>query len=288
MDDRRFTRGAPSNEPPSSADGADQDTLARLEKQLDIDEGARFYDWHGHALTGPERRAHLEAFRSNRTGTSSIPPSPDSSGRWAPPDSGAPPPDAVQTAALVRDVPVEPPATVDVDVDDFESDQRFFAIDSAAPVFALRPEAARPRRSGRPLLVGLFALCLVLVGVAVAGVLRSDIDKPVRHNAAGETPPATLVAPVGLSAETPAALPPSAEVTPAAELNAAPATSVTAASAPAAPADIAPKPAQDEPPVRAQDEQRPVPPPSPPIQKPTPSPSPPLPRSLVPNDTPKF
>ena len=320
MDGRRFNRGTPPQDPPSSPHGADQDTLARLEKQLEIDEGARFYDWHGHALTGPERRAHLEAFRSNRPGSGPILPPPDSD-RWAPPDSNAskadssnagpwnaepwnrqappeseaPPPEVVETTALVPDAAVDPLASVDVDVDEFESDQRLFAIDSAAPVFALRPKAERPRRSGRPVLVGLFALCLLLVAIALAGLLRSD--QPDRHATAAETPPATLVAPIGLSTETPAPAPPSAEVAPAPDLGAATAAATAAsAGAPAAPGEpsgAAAKPAPAEPrapapPIRAQDESHVAPPPSPPIQKPAPSPSPALPRSVVPNDTPKF
>jgi hypothetical protein len=232
-----------------------------------IDEGARFYDWRGHALTGEERRARLAAFRAGIQEAAPAAPV-ERDVEQAPPSS-----DAAVTATTLG-LTGEPSVEVD-------AEEKLGATDSVGPV-AAEQQASGQRRIARPLYMGLMAAAAALIASAAAGLFektppaspdrRGMAQTPPRAALPDVRPPSTVTAPAELE-RAPSLLPPTSSS----------AEGSTAPAAAAAEDQLSPAAAASNVPGARGDL-----PPTPSRERVTPSSSSPLSPNVVPNDTPKF
>ncbi|HEY3592705.1 MAG TPA: hypothetical protein VGL13_02485 [Polyangiaceae bacterium] len=297
-------KGVDGEEPAPSAMPLSRESFAPEGRQSDIDENSRFYDWRGQALSGHERRARLEAFRTG---------SPSTSGHEWPRSDERPserpaliaehhyrpieaehyrPIEAEQFPSieqLERDAELEAPEVVHTPSPNAEVEADFFESSTAPHLFTTRSDApvvAPPRRersNARSLYLGLFAATVLLVLISIVGLLgtgSSPAGSRAERTSAVLAPPAPTPI-VGPSADKAAnvanALPtPSVTATAATAPEPAPPAiePTSAASQAALAADPKPAPVMAAPPPRAQN-------------RPTNSTSS-LPSTIVPSDTPKF
>jgi hypothetical protein len=181
------------------------------DKPFDIDESACFYDWHGQPLSGPERRARLEAFRGSR------PPAESPARSWAEssmPTTGIPLPDESSEIAAES---VADPDEKAFDLVWREAEGIRVPSDagspqgetqSEAPVVATHRASDQHQRTARAIYLGLLVATVALVVTAVVGILRSN-QAPSLSAQWDVTVPTVLAPkePVRLSAEPPPASP---------------------------------------------------------------------------------
>lgn len=217
MEDRRSKKGFRTQGPPKGASSFARRPPGPDDQPLDIDESACFYDWHGQPLSGPERRARLEAFRASGRPT----PVPATARSWAElsmPTTGIPMPD--ETSGIAAESVAHPVADSDERAFDLvwrEAEQVRVPLDmgsphgdtqSEAPVVATHRASERHQRTARAIYLGLLMATVALVVTAVVGILRSN-QAPSLSAQRAVAVPAVLAPkePVRLSAEPPPASP---------------------------------------------------------------------------------